>query len=357
MAEKSLGYVELEWECPNCRSRNPGTARTCANCGAPHPEEVQFQQAAQEQLVADQAQIAAAQAGPDIHCAYCGTRNPATAKTCKQCGADLGEGKARSAGQVLGAYRDKPAPPVTCPSCGASNPATARKCSQCGETLIKEPQPAARPAPPVAPRFNLGLLLAVILAGIVGIAALVLILGSRTTEQIGQVTGVNWRRTIAIEALVPVTRETWRDELPSGVEAGRCADRLYKVQDQPAPGAKEVCGTPYVVDKGNGFGEVIQTCRYEIYKQWCQYQTLAWERAAPLVLEGADLSPRWPALNLGENQRAAGRSEDYTVTLRANDRTYTYKPRSPDEFARFRPDSRWRLKVSGLGGVQVTGPQ
>jgi hypothetical protein len=30
MAEKELGYVELEWRCPSCGNRNPGSAKKCA---------------------------------------------------------------------------------------------------------------------------------------------------------------------------------------------------------------------------------------------------------------------------------------------------------------------------------------
>lgn len=35
MARKSKGFVELEWSCPNCETRNRGSEKTCANCGAP----------------------------------------------------------------------------------------------------------------------------------------------------------------------------------------------------------------------------------------------------------------------------------------------------------------------------------
>ncbi len=123
MARKSLGYVELEWTCPSCNTRNPGSARKCLQCGTVQGEEVKFEQAPEEKILTDEAEIAAAKAGPDIYCAYCGTRNPATAERCKQCAAPLGEGKARAAGEVLGGLREEPAPPVKCPACGSENPA------------------------------------------------------------------------------------------------------------------------------------------------------------------------------------------------------------------------------------------
>lgn len=96
MQRSSKGVVQLEWVCPNCDSRNPGPVKNCENCGAAQPENVQFQRAAEEKLITDEKAVAAAKAGADIHCGFCGTRNPATAATCSQCGADLkGELRAR----------------------------------------------------------------------------------------------------------------------------------------------------------------------------------------------------------------------------------------------------------------------
>jgi len=52
-------------------------------------------------FVKDEESIKAAKAAPDIHCGFCGTRNPATAETCSQCGGNLKEGLARQAGRVM----------------------------------------------------------------------------------------------------------------------------------------------------------------------------------------------------------------------------------------------------------------
>ena len=120
------------------------------------PADVKFEQAAEEPIIQDQATIAAAKAGPDIYCAYCGTRNASTAKVCKQCNAPLSEGTAREAGGVVGALRDKPAPPQKCPSCGAENQASALKCIRCGAPLGKAVPAAAQTTPPSSPgRFGL----------------------------------------------------------------------------------------------------------------------------------------------------------------------------------------------------------
>ena len=55
MARKeSKGFVQLEWVCPNCDGRNPGPLKTCQNCGAPQPDNVQFHRAADEKIVTDE---------------------------------------------------------------------------------------------------------------------------------------------------------------------------------------------------------------------------------------------------------------------------------------------------------------
>src|SRR5512134_2733500 len=98
---RTVGYVENVWTCPNCGGENKGSLKTCDACGAPQPENVQFHLPSEQKLVKDEAALKAAQAGADIHCGFCGARNPANAETCSQCGADLREGKKRESGREL----------------------------------------------------------------------------------------------------------------------------------------------------------------------------------------------------------------------------------------------------------------
>lgn len=53
MTKKSLGYVELEWTCPNCGSRNAGQETVCVHCGTAQPEDVSFHQPAEEKIITD----------------------------------------------------------------------------------------------------------------------------------------------------------------------------------------------------------------------------------------------------------------------------------------------------------------
>ena len=138
------------WTCPSCQTRNPGPVKKCRSCGAPQPEDVQFEQAVQETFIEDEKLIEKAQAGPDIHCPYCGTRNPAGAVTCSNCMGDLTDAAVRDKGQVLGKHRQEAQPDVACPYCGTMNPATAVKCANCQANLQK-PEPQPQPVTAVKP--------------------------------------------------------------------------------------------------------------------------------------------------------------------------------------------------------------
>lgn len=365
MAKRSLGYVELEWLCPNCDTRNPGSRRTCMNCGMPQPDDVEFQQPAQEKLIEDEEKIAQAKQSPDIHCYYCGTRNPATAERCSQCGADLSEGAQRRAGDILGAHRDKAAKPIICPSCGTPNEPDAPDCVQCGASLVKaEPKPKAEPIEAATPTSStkpqggllgrVGIIVAV-LAACACIATFFFL--SRQTEDVtGTVNDVTWTRTIVIEGLVPVEKEAWRDAIPTEAVIGACTQEVRRTQDEPAPNSQEICGTPYTVDSGTGFGEVVQDCQYQVYDDFCDYTVEEWQTVDEAELRGNDFSPRWPTLSLTPDQREGERSETYRVNFNADGGNYSYSVRDENRFNQFQPGTRWILEVNTFNGVTGVEP-
>lgn len=363
MAKKTLGYVQLEWTCPNCGTKNPGPQKICTSCGGPQPEDLQFEQAAHEELIKDEAEIARARAGPDIQCHYCGTRNPANAETCSQCGAALSEGTARASGQVLGAHRTGPPQKVTCPACGTPNEATAPRCVQCGASLIQpEPEPApAQPAKAAAPKSRRGLigggvLVTLLLVACAAVIAFI-VLSGRTEDLNGTVQSVSWTRNIALMGLVPVEHEAWHDQIPAGAIAGTCTQRHRSTQDDPAPDAREVCGTPYTVDTGTGYGEVVQDCKYEVYEDWCAYTVDEWQIVDRLTRSGSDLNPQWPgAPVLGTNRREGEREEIYRITFDTENGTYTYSTGDASLFAQCQIGSRWLLKVNAFNAVTSIEP-
>ena len=315
-----------------------------------------FEQAAEEQILANEDKIAAAQAGPDIYCAYCGTRNASTAKTCKQCAAPLAEGTAREVAGAIGGLRAISPRPPKVPCLRRENKGTAVKCVNCGAALGKAvPASAGAPPAPTGRPGGLGIL-PLILLGAVILLGVFFMVGRRSSVAVGQVADYGWRRTIAIQALAPVVREGWLDQLPAGVEVVECQKRVYQVVDQPVAGAREICGTPYVVDTGTGYGKVKQDCQYQVLTDFCQYRTLAWVVAPPLILEGRDFNPRWPAANLAENRRTGGQSEEYFVVFRANDKEFTYTTRNVDEYLELAQGSQWNLTINGFGQITDISP-
>jgi len=359
MTKKTAGYVKMLWSCPRCATRNPGPQKFCNGCGGPQPADVPFEQAPEEKLLTDAAEIARAKAGPDVHCPFCSGRNPATAKFCGVCGGDLSSGKARDAGKVAGAFRSAPAAPVTCARCGTSNPGSSLKCSNCGASLAPAVAPpvAAAPAAPARPASRPPVVLILILAGLCGLAALAaLLFASRKTEVIGEVNSIAWERSVAVEALREVDREAWQDEVPAGADLGACREEYRYTSQDPVANSTEVCGTPYTLDTGSGYGEVVQDCVYEVYDDLCSYTAEEWTVVDTLVSNGAAGLPSWPSLSLAANERQGEQAESYTVVFQTDDRRYTYTPSSASEFTTFSIGSRWILEISGFGSISSLQP-
>ena len=367
MAKKSVGYVELQWTCPNCDTRNPGSQRICANCGSPQPDNVEFEQAAHTELIEDETKLAEAKSAPDIHCYYCGTRNPAGTANCSQCGADLSEGAIRKRGQVVGAHRTGPAQNIICPNCSTENTPNASNCVSCGASLVEaepkpQPQPQrstsqAKPSPTAGSSKFIGIGIGLVVLLFCGVIGLFIFLSGRTEPITGRVQDVEWSRSIIVEGLVPVTREAWRSDVPAGVVVGSCQPRLHHTQDEPAPNAEEVCGTPYVIDQGSGFGEVIQDCQYRVYEDFCEYQATEWQQVDTFSETGDNFTPIWPALSLNESdQREGQREETYEVEFITEDGRYTYTTRDPIEFAQYQIGSSWILNVNTFNAVMSTEP-
>jgi DNA-directed RNA polymerase subunit RPC12/RpoP len=373
MTRKTIGYVKLIWNCPNCGSRNPGPQKICSSCGAPQPDNIQFEQLPQAELIKEETEIAQAKSGPDVHCYYCGTRNPATSKACSQCGADLTQATARASGQVLGAQQIGPAQPIECPSCGTPNAPDASKCIQCGASLV-EPE-LAKPASPTfssaipdpakkssIPLFAIigGVVLLLVVAACIGF----FVLFSRTTDVTAKVETITWKRSVRIEQLVPITGEDWRDEIPVGAVVGNCTEKERGSESHFTGETREVCGTPYTVDTGTGYGEVAQDCETEkiyenipVYDDYCSFTATVWQSVDGLSLTGNDLSPRWPEANLtSSSQREAGREESYEVVFDADGKTYTYTTNDLAEFTQFQIGSRWVLNVNALDAIMSVEP-
>lgn len=351
MQRRSKGFVQLEWVCPNCDGRNPGPAKTCQQCGAPQPENVQFQRAAEEKLVTDEKIKSAASAGADIHCGFCGTRNPATATNCSQCGADLKEGKARQAGQVLQAA---PPPPkaVTCTNCGFENPGTATTCSQCGAPLPKSNVPvqtapakavaasAAKPKPKALNWLIVGGIGAFFVLCCVAILFM-FVFPSKSVD--ATVNSVYWQTSVPVQEVQPVDYSNERGNPPSDAYNVSCRTE-----------SEEICEEK-TVDRGNGYAEVVEEC-YTDTEQYCSYTVDEWKTIQTYQLDGYDLYPVYAEPDLLSEQRVGTASQSLNIYFSTSDGQITYSPDSVSEFQQFQLGSTWTLKLNALGGVVSVEP-
>lgn len=353
MAKESLGYVELEWTCPFCNTRNPGRVKVCRSCGAPQPKDVQFHQAAEDKVVQDQEGLEMAQAGADIHCPFCGTRNPGTAVKCMNCGGDLTEGEKRESGQIIGAQQTKPAPDITCEFCGTANQATNTKCKNCGSPLgvAVRPQPAAPAAAPakMSPAFMI--IGAIVLLLICGAIGLFLLQGTRTENNIARVSNVNWKRSIVVLGFAPVTYSTWADQIPQDAEVNYCSERERGRSAFPTDNSQQICGTPYLVDQGSGFAEMVQDCEYIVYDDYCEYTIVELQPVGVVDETGSDMNPIWPETRLQQDQQLGERNEVYQITFNVDGENVVYQTTNLSEYLQFQPGSDWELEINGFGNI------
>jgi ribosomal protein L40E len=341
-AKRTIGYVQLEWTCPNCGTRNPGANQTCLNCGAPQPENVQFERAADEKLVTDENALRAAQAGADVICAYCGTRNPAAARTCSQCGSDLQEGKARASGSMLAAATGPTQ--VTCANCGTLNAVSRSNCFKCGAALPRAGSPPQAAAAKVgtasaAKKKTNWLMIGGIGAALLACCAAILFLFVFPAATVqGTVADVQWQTSVPVQEIHAVSYSN---------ESGSPPSDAYNVSCHTE--SRDVC-EQHTVDKGNGYGEVVEECHTE-YQDYCSYTRDEWTTVQTYSLDGHDTSPDYANPSLTNDQRLGSPSTDFTVYFDTEKGQKTYSPGDVTEFQQFQIGTTWTLKLNALGAV------
>ena len=347
MAQKSKGFIELEWTCPNCNSRNKGSENSCANCGAPQPDNVQFEAPSEKKFVSEEKASELKQRGADIHCGFCGTRNPSTATTCSQCGGDLKEGAARQAGREIDLAAGK-LENVTCPNCGTENPGTNVNCKQCGAALPRVQQPTppqAVPTPGAIPaagtakkKPNWLLLGGIASALLICCIVLIFLFVFPSSSVNATVTDVYWQTSVPVQEIQAVDYNDERGNPPSDAYNVSCHDE-----------SREVCEEK-TIDKGNGYAEVVEECHTETEK-YCDYTIDEWKTIQTYTLEGHDTFPVYEQPSISGDQRLGDQSADLTVYFDTEKGEKTYSPGDATEFQQFQVGSTWTLRLNTLGGV------
>jgi hypothetical protein len=222
---------------------------------------------------------------------------------------------------------------------------------------IHKPTPVSGQGPVVQPktkRLPIGLIL--LLVVVCFVAAIFIFLSMRTEAVTGTVDRVGWERTIAIEGLTPVSYRDWRDQVPMDSEIQTCSQEVRYVESEPQPNADEVCGTPYSVDTGSGFAEVVQDCEYHVYDDYCTYSTLEWAVVDSASLSGEGFYPEWPDAVLMDEQRLGAQSETYTVVFETGTGDYTYSLSDFQRFQQFQIGTQWDLEINSFGNLVSVSP-
>jgi len=324
-----------------------------------------------------------------------------------------------------------------CPGCGASRDgATPRAAVEHRFDTPASPPPPVQPAPAKMSDFlrRLGcygcgcLSLFILLLVIIGVNAPPSYnTGSQDVEYVEverppadvpretvlTVAGVEWRRSIDVEALRTFTESGWEGEVPGGVRALASSREVHHTEqvrirtetrvrtwtEQVQSGTERVragservqVGTERVQvgvrDLGNGYFEDVyenrpvyeDRPRYEerpvyreverretyqepvyedkpVYRQRIRYEIDRWTTVRTMDASGKDLSPAWPEVQLDPGEQEGARRESYAVVLRTADgKTFTYTPATEEEWRGFEVGSTYKATLSPEGELVQLG--
>lgn len=181
-------------------------------------------------------------------------------------------------------------------------------------------------------------------------------MASKTEGLDGVVQSVQWTSSVPILALQPVQYQDWYDEIPSDALIGQCFEKVYSIQNEPAANANKVCGTPYTVDRGSGYAEVVQDCQYEVLKDYCDYSVQEWVVIDTAVLTGSDFSVQNPQPSLSGEQQLGEAQVSYSVVFRTDQGNYVYNTTDYNIYRQFLPGSEWILNINTFGNLVSVEP-
>ena len=308
-SEAMTEIVEGYWFCPNCESKNMGAKQNCSACGAVRGENVEFYCDDDAPAITDEAELAAAKAGPDWICEFCGNTSPSGAKNCTGCGSSRSDGKKRKVSEE--SFSEETEEPVE----KAEN---------------KKSEAPAKPAKPLPFGCQIGC----------GIFVLLFLVFSwlSCSEKAGKLEIVenSWTRTIQVEEYKNVVESAWKNEVPAGATRISSKSEL-KRHDQIPDGYENVSetytekvqtGTKRVKDKkknlGNGRFEftyknvpvyenktktrMVKRQRYRkvpVYDEKVTYSINRWMKGKIITASGKDDEPAWPEIDGSSNTPAA----------------------------------------------------
>jgi hypothetical protein len=362
LKEEFMTVREGRWDCQYCAATGIlGRFKSCNSCGRSRPEGTKFYLPASEGAVTDAALLKQAQLGPDWVCEFCSSSNAADRATCNACAAPKGS----SPGQRIREYKTEETP----------------RSGDMDMSVPPPPRPGSQPAAAKTgrPKWLLGSCAALLVFLFLCICGSLVL--SRVNRQVeATVSGLQWERTVAVEAYQTVREEDWNvpaggrtlsqrqdihhyDQVLVGYET-----RQREVSEQVQVGQDTyVCGQR---DMGNGFFEDIEctnpvyqtqyrTESYQepIYRQDPVYQTKytyeidKWVVVHTERANGNNSSAYWPELRLADSEREGRRTETYTVHLTdKNGKSYSL-PLPFEEWRGLEVGATYQIKVNISGEI------
>ncbi|HEY60489.1 MAG TPA: hypothetical protein G4N92_07400 [Anaerolineae bacterium] len=213
---------------------------------------------------------------------------------------------------------------------------------------------------PSAKRARLGsgtAILFVIVSLVIAVGLFFLLRGVFSRSDLdGLVHNVHWERSLVIEQLSLVQDADWFDDIPEDASLLGCELEYRYTSDEPAENSVEVCGTPYTVDTGDGLGDVVQDCVYEVYEEYCEYEVEDWVTYDTIQLQGDSLSIQSPVSQLIDNQREGKQVERYKIMFDTDEGSKTFNMDDYALFSQCRIGSRWVLTLDGFGKIKEIEP-
>ena len=362
--------IEGLWDCAYCGTKGiGGSKRTCTNCGTSRDENTTFYLSGQKWYVLKE-EAKKVSRKPDWLCDYCGQLSPDNAKECISCGAtrnsenlDYFQNKEQKAAEEV---RKKAAAQTTTRinSCSIEEAIRNEYKNSTRKSTVKDPWEQKRKDEDSfmnerktsdfwnsVKAFNwTPVLIFVLIAAL--IAGCVYLFLPKEHELI--VTDVYWERNIDIQEYRTVEENDW--QIPAGGRLLYTRSEIHhynQVLDHYETRTRQVAKERYVGeeevvvgyrDLGNGYFEEITSSRaiyetyyetetYEepiyrsvpIYQNKYYYEIERWVYDRTATAKATDKYPKWPELNLAENERESTRKETYTVTGKdKKDEVYTF---------------------------------
>ncbi len=346
------GVYEMLWDCQYCGTAKllGKTHRFCPNCGAAQNPDSRYYPADEEKIaVQDHVYV-----GADKICPACQGLNSASAEFCGQCGAPLSE--AARARQMEAQTR---AMGARFESSGSRDIAQERFDAEMERVGVR-PRAAAGARGRGRNPLLIGGLIALVAVIVIGVG-----LALFWNREAGvYVVGHSWQREVRVEAYGPQAEDAWCSDMPADAYGVSRRQEVHHYNQIPDG---EDCQMRRV-DQGDGTFREERVCetRYReepVYADRCYYTVDRWRYARSAAASGDSLSdaPYWPTTGLAcegqarhgcEREAPGGRSERYTLHLRAADGDTTY--RCDVDQALWQSagiESRWTLAVNVVTGL------